>query len=79
MITCYIASDLSAQVVRNAIHITSSRLHHGSLSDGYAGPAQEIADREGETVSTVVRRLIAGAVIRAKRGQPALPGIEASH
>jgi hypothetical protein len=39
---------------------------------------KEIADREGETISTVVRRLIAGAVSRARRGQPALPGTEAS-
>jgi hypothetical protein len=33
---------------------------------------KEIAAREGETVSTVVRRLIASAVTRARRGQPAL-------
>jgi predicted DNA-binding protein len=38
---------------------------------------REIAEREGETVSTVVRRLIAGAVNRAKAGEPILSGFEA--
>ena len=37
---------------------------------------KEIAEREGETVSTVVRRLIAGAVNRAKNGQAVLSGFE---
>jgi hypothetical protein len=37
---------------------------------------REIAEREGETVSTVVRLLIAGAVNRARAGQSVLSGFE---
>jgi hypothetical protein len=38
---------------------------------------KEIAGREGETVSTVVRRLIVSAVTRAERGERVLAGFEA--
>lgn len=38
---------------------------------------KEIAEREGETVSTVVRRLIVSAVNRAKSGETMLCGFEA--
>jgi hypothetical protein len=38
---------------------------------------KEIAGREGETVSTVVRRLIVSAVNRAERGERVLAGFEA--
>ena len=38
---------------------------------------KEIAGREGETVSTVVRRLIVSAVNRARSGETILSGFEA--
>lgn len=38
-----------------------------------------LAEREGESVSTVVRRLIASAVNRAKPGHSILSGTEPIH
>ena len=38
---------------------------------------KQIAARQGETVSTVVRQLITSAVNRSKNGEPILCGFEA--